>query len=240
MIVERAPAAELIPRPLELLDAAIEEGSALGAWSRPTEAALVLGSGQRPPEGWEPPDGLPLVRRGTGGGAVLCDPDYLMLDIALPPGHSLILDDVTESYRWLGERLVSALTRLGFRDLSLVAPATLRQLDEASREAGRTACFAGLGPYELLDGRGRKLVGLAQRRRKGGVLLQAAAYLAGEREPLVDLLWLPEGDRADLRRRLRETSVLGAGGLRLPEELGPVWDRGPVSGWGGGGGFWVR
>lgn len=224
MIVERAPAAELIPRPLDLLDSAIEAGRALGVWSRPTEPALVLGSGQRPPEGWVPPSGLPVVRRGTGGGAVLCDPDYLMLDIALPPGHSLILDDVTESYRWLGERLVSTLTRLGFRDLSLVAPATLRRLDDASREAGRTACFAGLGPYELLDAERRKLVGLAQRRRKGGVLLQAAAYLGGEREPLVDMLWLPESERADLRHRLHETAVLGDVGLRLPEELGPVWD----------------
>jgi lipoate-protein ligase A len=228
VIVERAPAAELIPRPLDLLDAAIDERRALGVWSQPTEAALVLGSGQRPPVGWSPPAGLPLVRRGTGGGAVLCDPDYLMLDIALPPGHPLILDDVTESYRWLGERLVSALTRLGVHDLSLVAPSALRRLDEAAREAGRIACFAGLGPYELLDAGGRKLVGLAQRRRRGGVLLQAAAYLAGERESLVDLLWLPDAERADLRLRLRETAVLGPVGLRLPEVLGPVWDSGPV------------
>jgi lipoate-protein ligase A len=224
VIIERAPAAELIPRPLDLLDAAIVEGRPLGVWSRPTEPALVLGSGQRPPEGWAPPDGLPLARRGTGGGAVLCDPDYLMLDIALPPDDSHILDDVTESYRWLGERLLSALTRLGFRGLSLMAPGVLRQLDESAREAGRTACFAGLGPYELLDARGHKLVGLAQRRRRGGVLLQAAAYLTGEREPLADMLWLAEAERADLRRRLGETAVLGPIGLRLPEVLGPAWD----------------
>jgi lipoate-protein ligase A len=224
VIVERAAAAELIPRPLDLLDSAIVEGRPLGIWSRPTEPALVLGSGQRPPEEWAPPDGLPLVRRGTGGGAVLCDADYLMLDIALPPGDWHILDDVTESYRWLGERLRSALTRLGFHDLSLVAPVALRRLDDAAREAGRTACFAGLGPYELLDAQGRKLVGLAQRRRKGGVLLQAAAYLGGQREPLADMLWLSERERADLRTRLGETAVLGPVGLRLPEVLGPTWE----------------
>jgi lipoate-protein ligase A len=225
MIVERAPAAELIPRPLELLDAAIVEGRPLGTWSRPSAPALVLGSGQRPPAGWRPPDGLPLVRRGTGGGAVLCDEDYLMLDIALPPGDPRVLDDVTESYRWLAERLVSALDELGVREISLVQPAALRGLDEQAREAGRSACFAGLGPYELLDGHGRKLLGLAQRRRRGGVLLQAAAYLAGERESLAGLLWLAAPERDDLRRRLRETAVLGPIGLRLPEVLGPVWDR---------------
>jgi lipoate-protein ligase A len=224
VIIERAPAAELIPRPLELLDAAIVEGRPLGTWSRPSAPALVLGSGQRPPEDWRPPDGLPLVRRGTGGGAVLCDEDYLMLDIALPPGDPRVLDDVTESYRWLAERLASALDELGIRDVSLVQPAELRRLGEQAREAGRNACFAGLGPYELLDGRCRKLVGLAQRRRRGGVLLQAAAYLAGERESLAGLLWLSGPDRNDLMRRLRETAVLGPVGLRLPEVLGAVWD----------------
>jgi hypothetical protein len=224
VIVERAPAAELIPRPLELLDAALVEGRALGAWSRPTEAALVLGSGQRPPDGWSPPDALPLVRRGTGGGAVLCDEHYLMLDIALPPGDPRILGDVTESYRWLAEQLVAALGRLTVDDLSLVDPLALRQLDPSAREAARLACFAGLGPYELLDARGCKLVGLAQRRRRGGVLLQAAAYLGGDRGGLADLLWIPTADRAGLRARLRASAVLGPIGLRLPEELGPVWE----------------
>ena len=225
MIVERAPAAELIPRPLDLLDAALAEGRPLGAWSRPTEAALVLGSGQRPPDDWSPPDGLPLVRRGTGGGAVLCDEHYLMLDIALPPGDPRILGDVTESYRWLAEQLVAALGRLGVDDLSLVDPLALRQLDPSAREAARLACFAGLGPYELLDARGCKLVGLAQRRRRGGVLLQAAAYLGGDRGELADLLWIPTADRAGLRARLRGSAVLGPIGLRLPEEPGPSGPR---------------
>ncbi len=223
MIVERAPAAELIPRPLELLDATVEDGRPRGVWSRATEAALVLGSGQQPPADWSPPDGLPLVRRGTGGGAVLCDESYLMLDIALPAGDPRILDDVTESYRWLAERIVGALERLGVDDLSLVDPLALRELDPSAREAARLACFAGLGPYELLDARGRKLVGLAQRRRRGGVLLQAAAYLGGDRGELADLLWIPTADRAGLRARLRASALLGPIGLRLPEELGPVW-----------------
>jgi lipoate-protein ligase A len=223
VIVERAPAAELIPRPLELFDAAIEDGRPRGVWSRATEAALVLGSGQQPPPGWSPPNGLPLVRRGTGGGAVICDEDYLMLDIALPSGDPRILDDVTETYRWLAERLLAALARLGVDDLSLVDPRALRQLDAPAREAARLACFAGLGAYELLDARGQKLVGLAQRRRRGGVLLQAAGYLGGDRGGLADLLWISDADRAGLQARLRASAALGPVGLRLPDELGQVW-----------------
>lgn len=224
MIVERAPAAELIPRPLALLDAAIVEGRPQGVWSRATAPALVLGSGQLPPEEWAAPGGLALVRRGTGGGAVLCDEDYLMLDIALPPGDARILDDVTESYRWLAERLVVALGELGIGELSQVQPLALRRLDDAAREAGRVACFAGLGPYELLDGQGRKLVGLAQRRRRGAVLLQAAAYLGGDRTALASMLWLEPEQRDEIAARLRATAVLGPVGLRLPEQLGPIWD----------------
>lgn len=228
MIVERAPAAELIPRPLDLLDAAIAAGRPRGVWSRPTEPALVLGSGQRPPETWVSPAGLPLVRRGTGGGAVLCDDDYLMLDIALPVGDPRVLDDLTESYRWLGEAIVAALTRLGVDGLALVEPLALRALDEGAREAGRTACFAGLGPYEVLDAQGRKLVGLAQRRRRGAALLQAAAYLGGDRGTLADMLWLAPDEREGLRGRLRATGVLGALGPGLPDELGAVWQAPPA------------
>jgi lipoate---protein ligase len=218
VIVERAPAAELIPRPLALLDATIADGRPRGSWSRATEPALVLGSGQHPPEGWAPPEGMALVRRGTGGGAVLCDADYLMLDIALPDGDPRVLADVTESYRWLAERLRESI---GGDGLSLVDPA---DIDALTREAGRIACFAGLGPYELLDREGRKLVGLAQRRRRGGALFQAAGYLGGDRRALAGLLWLHEPVRRDVRDRLGRTAVLGAGGLDLPDALGPIWE----------------
>jgi lipoate-protein ligase A len=218
VIVARAPAAELIPGPLALLDATIADGRPRGTWARATEPALVLGSGQHPPEGFAPPAGMPLVRRGTGGGAVLCDADYLMLDIALPADDPRVLADVTESYRWLAERLLDAI---GGDGITLVGPG---EIDPATREAGRIACFAGLGPYELLDRDGRKLVGLAQRRRRAGTLFQAAAYLAGDRRALADLLWLDEPARADVRDRLGRTAVLGAGGLDLPGALGPIWE----------------
>jgi lipoate-protein ligase A len=224
VIVERAPAAELIPRPLALLDDTIADGRARGVWSRPTAAALVLGSGQHPPEGWRPPDGLPVVRRGTGGGAVLCDADYLMLDIALPAGDPRVLADVTESYRWLAGALVRALAGIGVDGVLPVEPAALRALDQASRDASRVACFAGLGPYELVDAERHKLVGLAQRRRKGGVLFQAAAYLGGDRAGLVDLLWLDRAGRDDLLERLAATATLGARGLELPGALGALWE----------------
>ncbi len=224
MIVERAPAAELIPRPLELLDATIADGVPRGSWSRPTDtrARARIGSAAARRAGCRP-TGSRSCGAARVGAPSLCDGDYLMLDIALPPGDARMLDDVTESYRWLAVRLREALARLGVEGLGWIEPTQLRQRDEAAREAARIACFAGHGPYELLDARGRKLVGLAQRRRRGAALLQAAAYLGGDRRPLADLLWLDGAARDDLRARLSETAVLGPIGPRLPEALGDVW-----------------
>ncbi|HUS14822.1 MAG TPA: hypothetical protein VM536_07360, partial [Chloroflexia bacterium] len=125
--------------------------------------------------------GIPVLRRRSGGTAVLAGPALLSLDIALPPGHALAPPDVTESYRWLGEAWLDALESLGVRDARLVTIAEVRaapyrpprRLPPAGalsdEDLVRLACFGGLSPYEVAIGP-RKLVGLAQVRRRGGVL----------------------------------------------------------------------
>ena len=217
VIVERAPAAELIPRPLELLDAAIGEGRPLGTWTRPNEGCARARLG-------------PAASRGLGAsrGAAARAPGHRGRSRALRRGlpdarHRPAAGRCARARRRHGElSLARRPPRLGARrswasgGISLVEPLALRRLDEAAREAGRIACFAGLGPYELLDADGRKLVGLAQRRRRGGVLLQAAAYLAGTREPLADMLWLAEGERRGLKARLAGDGGARAGGAAAP------------------------
>ena len=165
-MIERAPAAVLIGRAAGWLD----DGAPWAGWSRPVDTAIVVGSGQRD----VPQTDLPVLRRGTGGGAVVCGTGYLMLDVVLPRSHPLVLEDVTESYRWLAEWLIGALAVDGLRALP---PVEVRGQGEADRAAARLACFAGFGPYELVCADGRKLVGLAQRRRRHAVLYQAAAYI---------------------------------------------------------------
>ena len=186
-MIERAPAVDLIARAGELLERTIGDGIPRASWSLPTDTAIVLGSAQQlelelPPE-------FPLARRGTGGGAVICDPHYLMLDIALPRRHALVIEDVAESYRWLAEWL---LLELASPTLRAVTPLEIRDLPQERRIAGRLACFAGIGPYELVTTDGRKLVGLAQRRRVGGVLFQAAAYVNRPSVDIAGLLHAPE------------------------------------------------
>lgn len=136
--------------------------------------ALVLGSAQ--PDATVDHDacardGVEVLRRGSGGGAVLCDPGLLEVDVALSAGHPLLETDVTESYRFLGEAWVAALATLGIRG-RLVTVDEARGASDAHRAVARVACYAGLSPYEVVDDEGGKLVGICQRRRRGAALLQ--------------------------------------------------------------------
>jgi lipoate-protein ligase A len=140
------------------------------------QTTLVIGSAQKEASVDRPAcerDGIPVIRRGSGGGAVLCDPGLLEVDVALPAGHALLCDDVTESYRFLGQAWIDALGKIGV-DGRLVTVGEARNLSDPRRAAARIACYAGLSPYEVVDPEGRKLVGLCQRRRRGAALFQCS------------------------------------------------------------------
>ncbi len=139
-------------------------------------------------------DGIPVIRRGSGGGAVLCDPGLLEVDVALPAGHALLDADVTESYRFLGQAWIDALAAIGIEG-RLVTVAEARALPDDRRAAARVACYAGLSPYEVVDPGGRKLVGLCQRRRRGAALFQCS--LACGRDP-ADIVRYVDVDPAQL------------------------------------------
>jgi lipoate-protein ligase A len=187
-------------------------GTPISSWSTVTEPCLVLGRSAAETAAiedaaWD--QGLPVLRRSSGGGPVLWDAGLLALDVVLPRGHSRETQDVVEGYRWLGEALAAGLRALGAPGVELVEVARARS---AAPRPSDVACFGGLSPYEVLAG-GRKVVGLSQARRRGGTLLQAGvlldldagrlARLLGGGDPLAaDLAavaaglreWLPEVD----------------------------------------------
>ena len=75
-------------------------------WHWTADPTVILGAGQLAAE----VDleackaaGIHVVKRHSGGTTVYADPSLLGLDVALPPGHPLVEEDVVESYRWLGE-----------------------------------------------------------------------------------------------------------------------------------------
>ena len=152
-------------------------------WLRPEDTAVVLGSRQSA-DILDTAEcarlGVGVVKRRSGGGAVLVVPDGLVwADIVAPPGGAP--DDVRASMVWAGELWRRALAPfVAGRDL------TLHTGSMVTTPWSELVCFAGLGPGEvLLDG--RKLVGLSQRRTRHGVRIQGTLYTA---PPPIDLAGL--------------------------------------------------
>ena len=180
MSVRSLPPAEAVAQAGLVLERAIagERVRVDLVFSTPT---LVIGSAQAPgsvDEAACAAAGVEVVRRGSGGGAVLCDDGLLEVDVAVPAGDPLAIADVAESYRWLGEAWVAALAAIGVAART-VAVEEVRAIDEERKAAARSACYAGLSPYEVVATDGRKLVGLAQRRRRGAVLYQCSVAVHG-------------------------------------------------------------
>ncbi|MEZ5989917.1 MAG: lipoate--protein ligase family protein [Planctomycetota bacterium] len=105
----------------------------------------------------------PLVRRPTGGGAIL-HADELTYCLAvgedlLPPGPG--------SYGLVNRALAAALAELGV-DVSPPRPGP---------RSGSPWCFADPVGIDLVDRHGRKVVGSAQRRRLGRVLCHGSLLL---------------------------------------------------------------
>jgi lipoate-protein ligase A len=205
-----------------LLAAAADGATGLAA-TIVTPPALVLGSAQSEADA---ATAIDVVKRGTGGGAVLCDAGVLLIDLAVPAGHALAPEDVTEAYRPLGEAIEAALVGMGV-DCRTVTVGEARAMDDARKAAARRACWAGLSPYELVLADGRKLVGLAQRRRRGAVLHQIAIPVTTPPASVADHLV----DGASLAPWLEATAMLaGAAGCGSATP-GGLWDvlRGPLN-----------
>jgi len=156
---------------------------------------------------------IPIYHRRAGGTAVLVGPHLLDLDVILPPDHPLLLADIVESYRWLGDAWVAALRRIGV-EAQTVLPAeahlqqALRKRPETSayEQLMNRACYGSLSPYEVVVGR-RKVVGLCMIRRRNGTLLQAGVVLHWETRQLAQLLGQTDEEQQLLATGLQERAV---------------------------------
>ena len=136
----------------------------LYSWTPP---CLSLGYGQHAHEadldrlaarGWG------IVRRPTGGRAIL-HADELTYSLALPLDDPLAAGGVIDSYRRISAALLAALQRLGAQPSAERAPA------ESSQPLS-PVCFETPSHYEITVA-GRKLIGSAQMRRRGGLFSMA-------------------------------------------------------------------
>lgn len=116
--------------------------------------------------------GIGLVRRPTGGSAILHEPPDREVTYAVVAraGDFPGADDVLETYRILGEGLAAGLGRLG------VAAEVVPLVRGRQASAAPGHCFARTGAYEIAVG-GKKLVGSAQRRQAGAFLQHGSVLL---------------------------------------------------------------
>lgn len=152
--------------------------------------AVVLGSTQTAPP--DPPAGVDVVRRQSGGGAVLLEPGaQVWADVFIPRNDPHWDDDVARAFLWIGQAWVDALVAVGVRG------AAVHHGGLCTTQWSRVVCFAGLGTGEVTIGE-RKVVGLSQRRTRAGALFQCAVPLVWNPAPLVAALGLPAEALADI------------------------------------------
>lgn len=161
-------------------------------WCDFADAAIVLGSSQ-PAEVLDASAvdaaGLAVVRRRSGGGAVLLVPGAVVwIDVVLPAGTWPA--DVRGSMVAAGEAWREALGAGVVHTGGMVTSAW-----------SAAVCFAGIGPGELTTDPAhgeppRKLVGLSQRRGRHGARIQGLVHtraLVAETAPLIAAEHRPAG-----------------------------------------------
>lgn len=149
-----------------LLQAVAESGEGvlrLYRWQRPT---LSLGYFQKLEDvadaAFMSSRGVDLVKRPTGGGAILHDQE-LTFSLCLPLAHQALQGSINDSYVNLTRPLLDVLRKLNIS-------ATFRGECPSSKPAN---CFAGAAcPDLVVDG--KKVFGSAQRRKDKAVLMHGS------------------------------------------------------------------
>ena len=127
--------------------------------------------------------GVTLVRRRSGGGAVLLLPDaQCWVDVWVPRDDPLWSPEPRRSAERVGEWWAASLPAgIG------PGPVHVHRGPMMAGPAGHLVCFAGVGAGEVLVG-GRKLVGLAQWRSREGALVHGCAYRSWDPDAVAALL----------------------------------------------------
>ncbi len=149
-------------------------------WSAPT---ITLGYFQATAGPQENPfPSLPNVRRLSGGGAILHDQE-LTYSCVLPTTHP-VRQDPSSLYTAVHLSLISLLRRCGI-DCSLRSEFDAAQPEQpeidpelTSQQAEPFLCFLRRNPSDIVHASGAKIVGSAQRRRKGITLQHGSILLS--------------------------------------------------------------
>ncbi|MDZ7336905.1 MAG: lipoate--protein ligase family protein [candidate division KSB1 bacterium] len=207
----------------------LDTGPGAGAWNMAVDEALAseAAAGQGPPTlrvyWWRPAcislgyhqhleeidlercraDGVEVVRRPTGGRAILHD-EELTYCVVLPASSVHYHEEIPRTYELLSRALLQGLHNLG-----VVAQFERAPHNEQDYRRGEFSvpCFSSSVRNEILW-QGRKLVGSAQRRFEGAILQHGSILLGSAHLRLVDYLaGLDEAGRRRYREFLQRRTV---------------------------------
>jgi len=155
-------------------------------------------------------NGWDLVRRPTGGRAIL-HTDELTYSVTGPETEPILAGEIMSSYRRLSSAIMAAVEQIG---VGVQAQPKNKTPNNAAPEP---VCFEIPSSYEITYN-GKKLVGSAQSRRKGGVLQHGTLPLVGDLTRITQVLVFPdEAGRTSAAKRLlnRATTVQSALGTTV-------------------------
>ncbi|WP_106495104.1 lipoate--protein ligase family protein [Lentibacillus sp. Marseille-P4043] len=134
---------------------------------------------------------IPLVRRLTGGSAVLHD-DELTYSIIIAEDKPYIPASVGEAYYILSKGIFAGYTKLGI---------TANYAETNKTDKSRSAvCFEKPALYELMAG-GKKISGNAQTRQKGILLQHGSIPRSIDKTMLFDLFCFPSEEIRERKRK---------------------------------------
>jgi len=161
--------------------------------------------------------GLDVVRRATGGGAILHNEEEVTYAVVLPLDHPGLPRDITGSFGFLSEGVVRALRHLGL-------PAEIESVPDNTRE---TLCYVRRQGTNVMV-RGRKISGGAQRRDGRAVLQHGTIIVERDEARMATLFRTPPEQIAQRVTSLREEGLsvsreklIEALALGFGEALGP-------------------
>lgn len=144
------------------------------------DAAVIMGCSQKPDQAQQQraeQAGLPIMRRGSGGGAVLAGPWMLSVTLFIPADHAIAEQNIIEIFSWFEQIWLTALHQCGVPCKGVDQPIIDRSKEISETRQLKWACYASLSHGEVVSEDDRKLVGLAQIRKRKGVALVSGLHL---------------------------------------------------------------
>jgi lipoate-protein ligase A len=196
----------------------------LYTWDRPT---LSLGFHQKLADNLREScsiRGVPIVRRPTGGRAVLHDQE-LTYCLAIPANHRLVLDGKDKLHARIGQAFVSAGERLGLQPR--LARRGVEDLGSHTRfQSESPLCFDSVSRWEVRL-KGRKWIGSAQRLFPYAYLQHGSILLGGTSESAREVNLVSPDLGAGFDSEIDQGALRTAVAHNLAQALDVSWQEQP-------------